>query len=131
LSSHGARQKRSSKSGIQTSTSCAVSSRRTGAPRDAQFIDVADCGFGSRSGPGPVSPTCETDSMRDEPQTLSLLADNLKLAAEECEQLARDPRRGFPYQPLRTALTQVAGCCEQLFYDPNYDARWLALGELT
>lgn len=66
-----------------------------------------------------------------EHEILSLLADNLKRAAEDCEHLAWHPRRGHIYLRFRAALTEVSGCCEQAFYWRGYDARWLALGELV
>ena len=70
-------------------------------------------------------------SFTGEHEILVLLSDHLKKAAEDCEHLAWHPRRGHIYLRFRKALTEVAGCCEQLYYYRNYDARWLALGELS
>lgn len=66
-----------------------------------------------------------------EHEILSLLADGLRQAAEDCGKLAWNPRRGHIYLRFRRALTEVSGCCEQIFYYRGYDARWLTLGELV
>lgn len=70
-------------------------------------------------------------SQTAEHEILSLIADNLRKAAEDCEQLAWHPRRGHIYLRFRQALTEVSGGCEQAFYWRNYDGRWLALAELV
>lgn len=69
-------------------------------------------------------------SQTTEREILSLLADHLKKAAEDCEHLAWHPRRGFIYQRFRQALTEASGCCEQVFYYRGYDEPWLILGNL-
>lgn len=65
-----------------------------------------------------------------ETEIFAVMADNLKIAAENAAQLAWHPRRGFLYDDFRKALKLVEGACRQAFYWRDYDGRWLAIGRL-
>lgn len=62
-----------------------------------------------------------------EAEIFGVLSENLRLAAEDCEKLAWDPRRGFVYDGLRKRLKLIEGAARQAFYWRDYDARWLQL----
>ena len=66
-----------------------------------------------------------------EQEIFSCLSENLRLAAEDCEKLAWDPRRGWTYNRFRKSLKLVEGAAQQAYYWRNYDARWLQLRFLT
>lgn len=55
------------------------------------------------------------------------LGEELRRTAEECRQLAWNPRRGFIYDRFRTGLKEIEGCCRQLYYWRDYDGRWLKI----
>ncbi len=66
--------------------------------------------------------------MLTEAEIFSCLAENLRLASEDCKQLAWHPRRGLVYARLCKSLRAVEGACRQAYYWRDYDARWLYLG---
>jgi hypothetical protein len=55
------------------------------------------------------------------------LSTNFRLAAEDCEKLARSPRRGQTYAALRDKLELLEGACRQASVW-RQDTRWLAIG---
>lgn len=55
------------------------------------------------------------------------LSDNLKQAAERCEQLAWHPRRGHVYWAFRDNLKLAEGACRQVGAHRE-DARWFPIG---
>lgn len=66
-----------------------------------------------------------------ETEIFGILSDSLKSAAEDCEKLAWDPRRGWIYDRFRKSLKAIEGACRQAYYWRDYDARWLQLGRLA
>lgn len=62
-----------------------------------------------------------------EAEIFDCLADNIKLAAQHCEDLAKLPRKGPSYLSLRTELKLIEGCCRQASAWRE-DTRWLNLG---
>lgn len=55
------------------------------------------------------------------------LSENFRLAAEDCEKLARSPRKGPTYKALRDKLELLEGACRQASYW-RQDTRWLQIG---
>ena len=55
------------------------------------------------------------------------LSENFRLAAEDCEKLARLPRKGPTYSALRDKLELLEGACRQASYW-RQDSRWLDIG---
>jgi hypothetical protein len=62
-----------------------------------------------------------------EPEIFSCLAENFKLAAQHCEDLAKLPRKGPTYIKFRAELKLLEGACRQAAYW-RQDARWLRIG---
>lgn len=58
---------------------------------------------------------------------MGCLADNFRKAANLCERLAREPRRGPIYTELRECLGLLEGACRQAAAWRG-DARWLQIG---
>ena len=56
--------------------------------------------------------------------------EHLKIAADACHDLAVLPRRGPAYKRMREALKLAEGCCEQIAYLRDGDARWLPVAML-
>lgn len=57
------------------------------------------------------------------------LADNLRLAAEDADNLAKSPYKGPIYNQFRTRLGLIEGACRQASVW-RQDTRWLVLGRL-
>ncbi len=55
------------------------------------------------------------------------LAENLRLAAQDCELLATEPMKGFIYDRFRKELRLVEGACRQASAWRE-DTRWLPIG---
>lgn len=55
------------------------------------------------------------------------LSANFRLAAEDCEKLARSARKGPTYTSLRDKLELLEGACRQAAYW-RQDTRWLDIG---
>ncbi|MGE5148491.1 MAG: hypothetical protein ACM3II_00100 [Rhodospirillaceae bacterium] len=64
-----------------------------------------------------------------EVEIFDCLAENLRLAVEDCGKLAWHPRRGLVYAQFCRALGMVEGACQQAYYWRDYDARWLLLAQ--
>lgn len=62
-----------------------------------------------------------------EPEIFECLAANFRMAAEECDKLARLPRKGRAYSSLRDKLELIEGACRQAAYWRE-DGRWLQIG---
>ena len=62
-----------------------------------------------------------------EQEIFSCLSENFRLAAEDCEKLARVPRKGLIYQSLRDKLELLEGACRQAAHWRG-DSRWLQIG---
>ena len=62
-----------------------------------------------------------------EVEIFSCLAENARLAAEDCDKLAKSPRKGPHYRCLLEHLESVEGCCRQASVWRE-DARWLRIG---
>lgn len=62
-----------------------------------------------------------------EPEIFDCLATNFRLAAEDCDKLARLPRKGRAYSSLRDKLELIEGACRQAAYW-RQDSRWLQIG---
>lgn len=62
-----------------------------------------------------------------EAEIFSCLAENFRLAAENCDKLARTPRRGPIYKELRDQLKLIEGAARQAAYWRS-DSRWLKVG---
>jgi hypothetical protein len=62
-----------------------------------------------------------------EKDIFSCLAENFRLAAEDCEKLARLPKKGRAYSSLRDKLELLEGACRQAAYW-RQDTRWLRIG---
>lgn len=62
-----------------------------------------------------------------ETEIFDCLSDNFRLAAEDCDKLARLPRKGPTYSDLRTRLELLEGACRQAAAWRE-DARWLRIG---
>lgn len=62
-----------------------------------------------------------------ESDIFSCLSENFRLAAEDCEHLARSPRRGPTYAALRDKLELLEGACRQASVW-RQDTRWLQIG---
>lgn len=65
-----------------------------------------------------------------EAEIFDCLAENLRIAAERCAELAWHPRRGFRYDEFRRAMELVYGSCRQAYYWRDYDSRWLVLAQM-
>lgn len=65
-----------------------------------------------------------------EAEIFGRLAENLRVAAEDCAVLAWHPKRGHVYSRFVQSLKLVEGCCRQIYYWRDYDARWLVLKRL-
>lgn len=61
-------------------------------------------------------------------EILDCMRQNLCMAAEDCTKLATSPYRGFIYDRFRQELKMVEGCCRQIAYWRDGDARWLPVG---
>lgn len=64
-----------------------------------------------------------------EQEIFDCMAENLRLAAEDCRKLAWHPRRGFVYDHFRQCLQLVEGACRQAYYWRDFDSRWLDIGK--
>lgn len=62
-----------------------------------------------------------------EAEIFDCLTTNFRLAAEDCEKLARSPRKGPTYQSLRDKLELLEGACRQASVW-RQDTRWLDIG---
>ena len=62
-----------------------------------------------------------------EPEILSCLKENFRLAAQHCDDLAVLPARGPTYDLLRAELKACENCCRQVAWYRE-DTRWLRLG---
>lgn len=62
-----------------------------------------------------------------EQEIFSCLSENFRLAAEDCEKLARSPRKGPTYSALRDKLELLEGACRQASVW-RQDTRWLTIG---
>jgi len=62
-----------------------------------------------------------------ESEIFDCLSTNFRLAAEDCEKLARSPRRGANYAALREKLELLEGACRQASVW-RQDTRWLQIG---
>lgn len=62
-----------------------------------------------------------------ETEIFDCLADNFKSAAKHCEELARSPRTGPPFEALRNELRLIEGAARQASVWRE-DTRWLAIG---
>lgn len=62
-----------------------------------------------------------------EAEIFDCLSTNFRLAAEECDKLARLPRKGRAYSSLRDKLELIEGACRQAAYWRE-DSRWLQIG---
>lgn len=62
-----------------------------------------------------------------EVEIFDCLATNFRLAAEDCEKLARSPRKGPTYAALRDKLELIEGACRQAAAWRE-DTRWLTIG---
>ena len=62
-----------------------------------------------------------------EREIFDCLSTNFRLAAEDCEKLARSPRKGAAYSSLRDRLELLEGACRQASVW-RQDTRWLSIG---
>lgn len=62
-----------------------------------------------------------------ESEIFDCLSTNFRLAAEDCEKLAKSPRKGQTYAALRDKLELLEGACRQASLW-RQDTRWLAIG---
>ena len=62
-----------------------------------------------------------------ESEIFDCMAENLRLAAQDCELLATSPAKGFIYDRYRKELKLVEGACRQASAWRE-DARWLPIG---
>lgn len=62
-----------------------------------------------------------------ENEIFDCLTTNFRLAAELCEALAKQPRKGSNYDKLRKTLGLIEGACRQAAYWRS-DTRWLKIG---
>lgn len=62
-----------------------------------------------------------------ETEIFDCIRSNARLAAEHCDDLARQPREGETYDRLRTELKLIEGACRQASAWRG-DTRWLPLG---
>lgn len=62
-----------------------------------------------------------------EAEIFDCLSTNFRLAAEDCDKLAKLPRKGRAYSSLRDRLELIEGACRQAAYF-RQDARWLRIG---
>ena len=62
-----------------------------------------------------------------EQEIFTCLAENFRLAAEDCEKLARSARKGPTYHALRDRLEILEGACRQAGVWRD-DARWFQIG---
>lgn len=62
-----------------------------------------------------------------EREIFDFMTENFRLAAEECENLAKLPVKGPTYNSFRHRIGKLEGACRQAAYWRE-DARWLPLG---
>ena len=62
-----------------------------------------------------------------EPEIFACLSENFRLAAEDCEKLAKHARKGPTYAALRDKLELLEGACRQAAHWRG-DSRWLQIG---
>lgn len=62
-----------------------------------------------------------------EAEIFDCLTSNLRSAADNCEKLAKLPRKGPTYQKLRDELELIEGACRQAGFFRD-DARWFTIG---
>lgn len=62
-----------------------------------------------------------------EAEIFDCLSTNFRLAAEDCDKLAKLPRKGPTYRSLRDKLELIEGACRQAAYF-RQDSRWLQIG---
>lgn len=62
-----------------------------------------------------------------EDEIFDCLAENFRLAAESCETLATNPRKGPTYRKFLAEIELIEGACRQAGYW-RQDTRWMALG---
>ena len=60
-------------------------------------------------------------------EIFSCLSENFRLAAEDCDKLAKLPRKGRSYSSLRDKLELLEGACRQAAVW-RQDTRWLSIG---
>ena len=65
-----------------------------------------------------------------EGEILDCLRTHLRGAISDCLDLAVLPQRGPVYRRMRESLKLAEGCCRQLAYYRDNDARWLPIGLL-
>lgn len=63
-----------------------------------------------------------------EQEICDCLSTNFRLAADNCERLARSPKKGEVYLKFRDQLSLIEGAARQLGYYRGGDARWLQIG---
>jgi hypothetical protein len=63
----------------------------------------------------------------DERQLLSALKEHLRLAADKCYEIARQPKSGPQFDAMRKALKVCEDCCRKVG-SLREDARWLPMG---
>jgi hypothetical protein len=63
-----------------------------------------------------------------EVEIIDQMTTSFRIAAECCDDLATLPSRGPCYDRLRKELALLEGCCRQLAYYRDNDARWLSAG---
>lgn len=63
-----------------------------------------------------------------EQEIFDCLATNFRLAAQNCEKLAKSPKRGQIYLQFREQLGLIEGAARQAGYYRGGDARWLQIG---
>lgn len=68
-------------------------------------------------------------TVTSETEIFDRLLTSLRAAAESCQYLAWDPRRGFRYEQFRKDVKLVEGCCRQICHWRE-DTRWLVLGRM-
>ena len=65
-----------------------------------------------------------------ERQVLEQLKDELRVAAEECDQIAVHPFRGFIYDSMRQRLRRIETLCIQVGRYRDGDCRWFPIADL-
>ena len=63
-----------------------------------------------------------------EAELLQELKDNLRLTAEECDQIAIHPYRGLIYDSMRKKLVVIEKLCNQVGKYRDGDCRWFPIG---
>lgn len=64
-----------------------------------------------------------------EVEIFDCMAENIRLAAQHCDELAVYSRKGQPYEDLRDELELIEGCCQQASQHRE-DTRWLPISLL-